>query len=317
MKQVHRAFHKAEVAVQERLGFAERMSNVGASFIRPYMPEQHRAFFQSLSMLMLGLSDKHGWPCALPVFSDPGFISSPTNQELKVSALPSALEALDCVLAQGEKVATLGIDLSSRRRNRMNGLVSNRDTEGFSIAVEQSFGNCPKYIQTQALTVKAMHSKLKQEISSSLSGLDEQARWFISQAFSFYIASRTDEFNDQENTGLDISHRGGKLGFVKAQANTLLFPDFSGNRFYNTLGNIESDSRVALLFPDFQKSRALHVQGRAKIHWQHTALESFVGAERIIEVHVQKSTYLDLAATGELMEYSPALDKTGHWPDGN
>jgi hypothetical protein len=49
--------------------------------------------------------------------------------------------------AVGARIALLGIELPTRRRNRMNGVVVDLDVSGFVVRVEQSFGNCPQYIQ--------------------------------------------------------------------------------------------------------------------------------------------------------------------------
>ncbi len=45
----------------------------------------------------------------------------------------------------GESIGMLGIELHTRRRNRMNGVLHRADgnADAFRIAVEQSFGNCP------------------------------------------------------------------------------------------------------------------------------------------------------------------------------
>jgi hypothetical protein len=43
----------------------------------------------------------------------------------------------------GARIALLGIELPTRRRNRMNGVVVDLDVSGFVVRVEQSFGNCP------------------------------------------------------------------------------------------------------------------------------------------------------------------------------
>jgi hypothetical protein len=51
-------------------------------------------------------------------------------------------------LAVGSKVGALGLQLHTRRRNRVNGTVVAATPEGgLLLQVDQSFGNCPKYIQ--------------------------------------------------------------------------------------------------------------------------------------------------------------------------
>lgn len=61
-------------------------------------------------------------------------------------------------------------------------------------------------------------------------------------------------------TGVDISHRGGKPGFVQvSQDGRPKFPDYSGNNFFNTLGNIHDDGRVGLLFAELSTNSAVVV----------------------------------------------------------
>ena len=66
--------------------------------------------------------------------------------------------------------------------------------------------------------------------------LDEAARALIAASDTFFVASRSRPELGVEG-GLDMSHRGGRPGFVGVQGGTLAIPDFRGNRFYNTLGN--------------------------------------------------------------------------------
>ena len=47
----------------------------------------------------------------------------------------------------GAAIGLLGIDLRTRRRNRLNGVIRREGAAGFDVDVEQSYGNCPQYIQ--------------------------------------------------------------------------------------------------------------------------------------------------------------------------
>jgi len=48
-------------------------------------------------------------------------------------------------------------------------------------------------------------------------------------------------------------------------------PDFRGNRFFNTLGNLLGDPRAGLLFVDFENGDLLHLQGKVTIDWSPQA----------------------------------------------
>ena len=81
--------------------------------------------------------------------------------------------------------------------------------------------------------------------------------------------------------GVDISHRGGGPGFVRVEGNGLTIPDFQGNRYYNTLGNLLGEPRASLLFIDFETGDLLQLQGMVTIDWSAAATKFVEGAERL------------------------------------
>ena len=88
----------------------------------------------------------------------------------------------------------------------------------------------------------------------------------IETADTFFVASRS-RAGIETDGGLDISHRGGRPGFVAVRGDTLVVPDFRGNRFFNTLGNLLGDPRAGLLFVDFATGDLLQLQGTVTIDW--------------------------------------------------
>ena len=98
--------------------------------------------------------------------------------------------------------------------------------------------------------------------SKPCDGLDDAARALIAAADTFFVASRSRP-EVGSGGGLDMSHRGGRPGFVGVHGDTLAIPDFRGNRFFNTLGNLLGDPRAGLLFVDFASGDLLQLQGRA------------------------------------------------------
>jgi ferredoxin-NADP reductase/predicted pyridoxine 5'-phosphate oxidase superfamily flavin-nucleotide-binding protein len=309
-------FHSAEIAIQEKLGIADMVAKYSEGFVRPAMPEQHRDFFNKLISIIMGAVDRDGYPWTLPLFGDPGFIQSPDEKTLSIQKLPDLVKILDLDFTVNKKIGLLGIELHTRRRNRMNGIISSIDDEQFSVSVEQSFGNCPQYIQKRQLDWSENRKAISEYNSLTLSSdLSEAAKTLISNADTFFIASRTKQFTNDERCGIDASHRGGKPGFVKVEGSTLYFPDFSGNRFFNTLGNIKSDGRVGIYVPDFSTGNAVFLCGDAEIIWDEEIEHKFAGAERVISVNIRKSIYLEnyLEKVGELVEMSPSLDSTGTW----
>ncbi|WP_114326118.1 pyridoxamine 5'-phosphate oxidase family protein [Candidatus Colwellia aromaticivorans] len=309
-------FHLAEIAVQERLGIAESVAHYSEGLIRAVMPEQHRKFYSELPFVVLGVTDSKGYPWPIPLFGRAGFIQSTNDTTLQFRGLPRLIKTLALEFITGQKIGMLGIQLSTRRRNRVNGVIQTISGESFSIQVEQSFGNCPKYIQKRELIWASHSQSLPHSLDEKLvTAIDANAIALIEEADTFFIASRTKYFDKDKRSGIDASHRGGKPGFVKVENNRLKFPDFKGNGFFNTLGNIESDSRVGLFFPDFSTGNAVFVAGQAHVLWDEEARAGFNGAERIVEVNIEQSVYLPafMEMTAELKEFSPVLQGTSIW----
>ena len=142
-------FHPGEVAAQARAGVRERMAAGGRRAIRGIMPDQHRDFFAMLPFIVVGSLDRQGRPWASILSGRPGFLQSPDPRTLTVAARPAYGDPLGDNLAAGAPIGLLGIQLETRRRNRMNGTVTEWADGRFAVTVGQSFGNCPQYIQAR------------------------------------------------------------------------------------------------------------------------------------------------------------------------
>ncbi|MCY1009411.1 pyridoxamine 5'-phosphate oxidase family protein [Nannocystis pusilla] len=191
----------------------------------------------------------------------PGFVHSPDPRTLRIDALPGADDPASAGITVGAALGCLGIELPTRRRNRVNGRVRARDAEGLTMAVEASFGNCPQYIQTRT-PVEVVREAAPAE---RLTGLDEAARVAITTADTFFVASYVDEDGDPARRGVDVSHRGGRPGFVRVDGEVLTIPDFAGNLFFNTLGNLLVNPRAGLVFVDFERGDLLQVSGPTEL----------------------------------------------------
>lgn len=251
-------FHPGEQAVQSRAGVRKQAESVGR-VIREEMPDQHRTFFAQLPWLLIGSVDASGQPHASVLWGAPGFVQTPDARHMRVAARPEADDPL--APAVGASVGVLGIELPTRRRNRMNGEVSAVDEGGFEIAVRQSFGNCPKYIQARGWQATTRG----RGATSRGTGLDPRWVAIAEAADTFFIASQN---ADPRAGGVDVSHRGGAPGFVRVGADGRLWlPDYAGNMMFNTLGNLLEEPRCGLLFVDFNSGDLLHVDAAAEIVW--------------------------------------------------
>lgn len=263
-------FHEGEQALQRREGSWERMAAAGPRVIRDHMPDQHREFFALLPFLLVGSKDASGQPWASVLTGPAGFAHSPTPTTLRIDALPGDADPLSGTLRAGAPLGLLGIQPHTRRRNRMNGTVSAVDGHGFTVSVDQSFGNCPKYIQ--ACEPHHDRARLQSQPAQRLDALDDGALRLIAAADTFFIATAHPGAGSEPAFGVDVSHRGGPAGFVRTSGNTLSVPDYLGNGFFNTLGNLQLEPRCGLLFIDYATGDVLQLAARGRLEWRDAPL---------------------------------------------
>lgn len=97
----------------------------------------------------------------------------------------------------------------------------------------------------------------KRPVAVGEAPLERNARWEpdhgAQAADTFYVASAHPAAGASQTRahGFDISHRGGPPGFIHfSDDSTFIVPDFNGNNFYNTLGNLRLNDAAGLLFID-------------------------------------------------------------------
>ena len=288
------AWHAGEQALQARAGVHERMAAVGEVVMRDHMPDQHRELFEKLPTLLLGALDAQGQPWATMLAGPPGFVHTPHAQRMDVA---TTIDAADPVLAAlaahgtGAPVGVLGLEPHTRRRNRMNGhVVRGGAQQGLSITVAQSFGNCPTYIQARAPGLRAAVTP-PQPAQPLGPALDAAALALIARSDTLFIASASAARpGAQRGEGVDISHRGGEPGFVLAKHTAegleLWLPDYPGNLFFNTLGNLAQHPLAGLLWVDYEDGGLLHVAARAELLWSEADLAPWPGAQRVLRLLV-------------------------------
>ncbi len=90
--------------------------------------------------------------------------------------------------------------------------------------------------------------------------LNERMREFVERQEMFFLAT-SDRRGECDN-----SFRAGPPGFVRVlDERTLVFPEYRGNGVHASLGNLQENPHVGLLFVDFLQARiGLHVNGRAR-----------------------------------------------------
>ena len=92
-----------------------------------------------------------------------------------------------------------------------------------------------------------------------------------------------------------IQHRGGPPGFLKIlDQRTLGFADFTGNRQYITVGNLDDNPKAFIFLMDFTNRRRIKIWGRAEVVENDDALREKLydpeyggGMERMLLFHIE------------------------------
>jgi predicted pyridoxine 5'-phosphate oxidase superfamily flavin-nucleotide-binding protein len=284
-------YHLGEREVQARAGVRERAEQLGRRMIRDHLTDQHRAFFAKLPFVLVGSVDDVGRPWASLLHGAPGFMHALDERRLAIDAVPHPEDPLQ--VREGRPLGLLGIELETRRRNRVNGRVLRVTDRGFVLSVEQSFGNCPQYIterepEDAARGVQPARRGLSTE--ETLAWIRSSDTCFIASA-----SSSRDESMDRRE-GVDVSHRGGEPGFVRVeqQAGSLVLtlPDYAGNNAFNTLGNLARYPRAGLSFPNFLTGDWLQLSGRTELIWDEARVHEHEGAQRLVRLTVDDALML-------------------------
>lgn len=312
-------FHAGELALQERAGVRERLHAGATRFIRDFMPDQHREFFAQLPTLIVAGLDGARRPWASILAGAPGFVQSPDARHLVIGALPRADDPVSAAMVAGAPVGLLGIEPQTRRRNRMNGTVVAVSATGFTVEVDQSFGNCPQYIQARAPSPVPRAGQRAPAIEGGAT-LSAGARELIARTDTLFIATAAKDARGHAGAaGVDVSHRGGKPGFVRVSDggshSVLTLPDFRGNFFFNTLGNVMTNPRVGLLVVDYARGHLLQVTGDAEIVFDADQVRAYPGALRLLRIAVERSRWYDTALDyrWSAPAFAQQLGATGPW----
>ncbi len=264
--------------MQRRVGKRSKIESIGQRVLRPYLPEQHREFFASLPFVVVGSVDEGGRPWASLLTGEPGFAHSPAAEQLHIQARALSGDPLGASWQPGKRLGVLGIELPTRRRNRANVVVREAEEGRLVLEVLQSLGQCPKYIRARpaAQLLNGVGGE-----ATSFTRLDAEARAIIERADTFFVASYVAAREGAPRENVDVSHRGGEAGFLRATDSSILVPDYAGNSFFNTLGNFLMEPRAGILVPDIHKGGFLQLTGLAELLGADSPeVRSMAGAER-------------------------------------
>ncbi|KAK8023084.1 Ferredoxin reductase-type FAD-binding domain protein [Apiospora marii] len=235
----------------------------------------------------------------------------------------------EVVRPEGGKVMSgLSIDLETRDRVKLAGrlvagAVSLTAQDGaladlqMAFQVTESLGNCPKYLNKKRIVPHVPRPQLLSQ--GQHQPLPDEAIELVHKADLFFISSKhgapagSNESSSSEAESMDTNHRGGPAGLVRVFRNdasegvALVYPEYSGNRLYQTLGNLQADPAVGLAVPDFATGDVLYLTGRASILVGDRAAAYLPRCKLAVRIDVRDHRFVrdGLPFRGSVVDYSP------------
>lgn len=298
-------FHSGERQVQRMTGEAIIANSVGR-IVNDVIAGGAINFIEKQPLVVVSSIDSIGHVWASLLIGDFGFakVSTPKILVFDNDIINSNKEDVFYKnIAENPEVGSLFIELSSRKRFRINGNTSINENK-IEIKIQEAYPNCPKYIQRRVISLPEHFEETTSKITTGTKLNNEHKDWIIKADTIFVASSSTD-------MKMDVSHRGGKPGFIEILDNdTLKIPDYRGNSMYNTLGNFVQNPNSGILLVDFEKGETLQLTGEAELLFEQNTDEDNIktantGRYWLFKtnqwIHTEKHHKVDW----ELLEYSP------------
>lgn len=264
-------FHSGELAVQEKTGERDK-AVLNGRIIGSVIPPGARAFVSDQRYCVIGSVSPAGQVWASFVTGERGFASTDAAGSSVMLRLSERRDFRVPPLSEvraGGHLGALFIALATRRRLRVNGVVSELTPISLELQVREAFPNCPKYIQRRAAAPVSDISP-SQTFMQGEALTAELVEW-IRNADTFFVSSA------DSNGRVDTSHRGGKAGFVRVEDGALWIPDYPGNSMFATLGNFTVNPRGGLVFLDFSRNLQLQLTGDIRVELERGEQSSETG----------------------------------------
>jgi hypothetical protein len=259
-------FHVGELAVQQRAGVQAEAARLAGMLQPVKLGGGIGAFLADRTFAVITARDADGRLWTSPLSGPPGFLKAADAATLAISFRFPDGDPLHGLPA-GQKAGLVIVEFAARRRVRINGTLAAAGDDRLEIKVEQGYGNCPQYINQRLLAPAAPAGAAVQpgqqgqgdvRRAAALSPADVA---LIRAADTFFLGTANPE------RGSDASHRAGRPGFVRVDGDQVWWPDYPGNKLFNSFGNLAVNPEAALLFPDFGTGRALYLSGTAEVDW--------------------------------------------------
>ncbi|CAD6890305.1 unnamed protein product [Tilletia caries] len=256
-------------------------------------------------------------------------------------------------------VAGVGVMLHNRRRNKLNGFVQgfehlSESEAKLTLGIDSTHGNCPKYINLRQLqsipdppasTLDAFEFLASKALPPSALEIIQQAdvvflgtrhtpRPRSDPAFANQSEALLGYRSDGDDARLCCNHRGGRPGFLRTYFDEekgqtcIVLPDYSGNRFMESIGNMVTDPVAALAIPRFSFAGegrgmdVLHITGSTETLFGDAAKKEIRGLNQVTKIWVdgfslvRNALPLTVQATGPV-DPSAKIDSRVGWSPYN
>ncbi|KAK9440787.1 oxidoreductase FAD-binding domain-containing protein [Metarhizium brunneum] len=316
------SFHEGEAAMRDMLKVPPS-SNPTA----PGLPTPYALRVRQSPLVALGTLDEAGRPWTTIWGGERGFAAPVAEGVLAFNSAVDmrhdpVFEALwteqgleDGIVrpnrGRGKMMSALSIDLETRDRVKLGGVMvagavvhedGGRDAVQAAMVVTESLGNCPKYLNKKEIV---KHDPGGAHLAGNGLPLPQEALGLVYKADNFFLSSTNGET-------MDTNHRGGRPGFVRVVRNEgsqveLVYPEYSGNRLYQTLGNLKVNPLIGVVIPDYDTANVLYLTGRADILVGREASSQLARTQLAVKMTVSAARFVKagLPFRGVQGEYSP------------
>ncbi|CAD0111647.1 unnamed protein product [Aureobasidium uvarum] len=311
-------FHEGEKLMQKKLRVPE-MDNPTIPMLSP----QLSTMLQRAPLLAFGTLDPEGRPWTTVWGGRKGFSQPLGNSMIGVrtsvaSKLDPVVEVLVGLDAKGEIVkeegegrllSGLAIDLDTRKRVKLAGrmvagtLGSTDVEDGTDANVQQGV------LQLVARIDESLATTNPRLVSDSVP-LDEEAVELIHKVDLMFLSTSS-------GSSMDTNHRGGPPGFVRCVSQDggctqFVYPELSGNRLYQSLGNMMIEPKAGFCFPDFETGNCLFVTGHTEVLFGKDAAVVMPRSNLAVRVTITAARLVASVLpfrgnTGEFSPYNPVV----------
>ena len=214
-------------------------------------------FIAAQFMVAVGSVDAEGAAWTSLLFGKPGFVRSSDGAAIRIDMPLKERDLADPAwenIAVGAELGLLFVDLATRQRCRVDGIVQRLDRRGAEIAVREAGANWLRHGARRALRELGEPRLPVQTAHGSLvRGAIER---IVSRADSLFLARRAQ--------AVEVSHHGAGTGFVTlAGPGTLRIAYAGGDQPGASPGRAWDLGRAGICIPDFHHGQVLQLTGHA------------------------------------------------------